>query len=248
MIGDRCTGKTHLIDLLATRRISDPLLPSFEYVSESDCRTEIGVITLRLLELRRYHMHSPEIMQVCKAAKHVFLFVFSHGNLRSLCGLNYDWIFHVREIFGWTIATVMLENKIDIECDLPRYALGALERCRREFYVDYAFECSALTGDRVEAVFHEIAMFGNETRPFRKPLPWKDYIKRIPSPDYGPGALSRYRRQFDVDDAFVCSALTGDRVEAVFYEIASFGNETRPLRTFVEWQDRKIVIISKKHT
>ncbi|GIX70373.1 hypothetical protein CDAR_408751 [Caerostris darwini] len=174
VIGDPYTGKTHLIDLLATRRIYDPLLPSFEYVSESDRMTDIGVITLRLLELKGYHLEFPEILQVCQAAKHVFLFVFSHGNLCTFFTLDCDWISRVRAFFGWTVATVVLGNKVDLKNDNHDYC-----SYKRQFYVDYAFECSALTGDHVEAVFYEIAMFGNETWPLFEPLAWRDYIKRV---------------------------------------------------------------------
>ncbi|GIY79040.1 hypothetical protein CEXT_21141 [Caerostris extrusa] len=52
-LGDHGTGKTTLIDSLTTRRIADPLLPSFPYVSESIRRTELGMITLKFLELEK---------------------------------------------------------------------------------------------------------------------------------------------------------------------------------------------------
>ncbi|GIY79043.1 hypothetical protein CEXT_21161 [Caerostris extrusa] len=72
VLGDQGTGKTTLIESSTTRRIYDPVLPSFQYVSESDRMIDKGMVTLRLLELNREQLSLPEISRVCRAAKHVF--------------------------------------------------------------------------------------------------------------------------------------------------------------------------------
>ncbi|GIY33004.1 hypothetical protein CEXT_579681 [Caerostris extrusa] len=171
VLGDQGTGKTTLIESLTTRRIPDSLLPSFQYVSESTRRTDKGVITLRLLELKREHLSLPEISQVCRAAKHVFLFVYSIDHLLGLSLLYRRWILYVRKVFGWTAATVMLGNKIDLKNDPnfkinnPTYRDTLSHSNKRLFNVDCALECSALTGHQVDFVFCEIAKLGNDTRP-----------------------------------------------------------------------------------
>ncbi|GIX97350.1 hypothetical protein CEXT_693971 [Caerostris extrusa] len=106
VFGDQGTGKTTLINSVTTRRISDPLLPSFQYVSESDRMTDMGMITLRLLELNRGHLTSPEISQICRTAKHVLLFVFA---IYDLHGFNFvRLMINVRKAFGWSVPAVML--------------------------------------------------------------------------------------------------------------------------------------------
>ncbi|GIX71128.1 hypothetical protein CEXT_502771 [Caerostris extrusa] len=174
MFGDKNTGKTTLIDSLVTSRISDPLLPSFQYVSEAYYKTDVGMITLRLLELNREQMDLPEILQVCRAAKNVFLFVCALDDLVGFQSLYSDWILCVRETFGWTVATAMLGNKIDLKCD-PNFKINSPDYDdawsrhkhdnKRMLDVDCAFECSALTGHQVDAAFCEIAKLGNETSP-----------------------------------------------------------------------------------
>ncbi|GIX70360.1 hypothetical protein CDAR_408691 [Caerostris darwini] len=174
VLGDEGAGKTTLIDSVTTRRIPDPLLPSFQYVSESDRMTAKGAITLRLLELKREHLSLPEISRVCRAAKRVFLFVYSIDHLLGFNFLYSRWIMYVRKAFGRTAATVMLGNKIDLKKDPnfkkknPHYSNTPSQSNKRRFNVDCALECSALTGDEVDFVFCEIAKFGNETRKKRK--------------------------------------------------------------------------------
>ncbi|GIX70367.1 hypothetical protein CDAR_408721 [Caerostris darwini] len=171
VFGDRNTGKTTLIDSLTTRRISDPHLPSFQHVNESDRMTGKGMVTLRLLELTREQLMLPEISEVCHAAKHVFLFVCAIDDLVGFKSLYEKWIPYVRWTFGCTVATVLLGNKIDLKNDPnfkinnPDYDDAVSLLHKGIFDVDYAFECSALTGDQVDAVICEIAKLGNGTRP-----------------------------------------------------------------------------------
>ncbi|GIX71135.1 hypothetical protein CEXT_502801 [Caerostris extrusa] len=172
VLGDQGTGKTTLIDSLTTRRISDPLLPSFQYVSESVPEGSATIlITVRLLELKRVHLFLPEIAQVCRAAKHVFLFVYAIDDLDSLRCLHDSWIIYVRNIFGWTATTVMLGTKVDL-MNIPGFqeehsvCTNALAHCYKAlFKVNYVFQCSAITGYQVDAVIFEIAKLGNKTRP-----------------------------------------------------------------------------------
>ncbi|GIX70355.1 hypothetical protein CDAR_408671 [Caerostris darwini] len=110
VLGDQGTGKTTLIDSLTTRHIYDPLLPSFQYVSESIRVTELGMVPLRLLELNREQLFLPEVSQVCRAAKHVFLFVYAIDDLHSLRYLYRNWIIYVKNALG-CVTTVMLGNK-----------------------------------------------------------------------------------------------------------------------------------------
>ncbi|GIY33003.1 hypothetical protein CEXT_579671 [Caerostris extrusa] len=49
VLGDQGTGKTTLIDYLTTRRIADPLLPSFRHVSESPRWTELVTQTKEMI-------------------------------------------------------------------------------------------------------------------------------------------------------------------------------------------------------
>ncbi|GIX70353.1 hypothetical protein CDAR_408661 [Caerostris darwini] len=174
VLGDEGVGKTTLIDSVTTRRICDPLLPSFQYVSESDRMTDKGAITLRLLELKREHLSLPEISQVCRAAKNVFLLVYAIDHLLGFNICYCRWIICVKMAFGRTAATVMLGNKIDLKNDAnfkinnPHYRDTLSHSNKRRFNVDCALECSALTGDQVDFVFCEIAKFGNETRKKRK--------------------------------------------------------------------------------
>ncbi|GIX70376.1 hypothetical protein CDAR_408771 [Caerostris darwini] len=179
VFGDKGTGKTTLIDSLTTRHISDPLLPSFQHVNESDRMTGKGMVTLRLLELQREQLSLPEISQVCREAKHVFLFVYAIDDLVGFQCLYMKWIMYVRRAFRWAVATVMLGNKIDLKDDPnfkinnPNYNDALPHSNKILFNVDYAFECSALTGYQVDAVFCEIAKLGNETRPLRTEEPFK---------------------------------------------------------------------------
>ncbi|GIX97351.1 hypothetical protein CEXT_693981 [Caerostris extrusa] len=183
VVGDKSTGKTTLINSLTTRRISDPLLPSFQYVSEYNHMTDVGLITLRLLELNREQLSLPEILQVCQAAKHVFLFVYAIDDLVGFQCFYTKWIMYVRRAFGWTAATVMLGNKIDLKNDPnfkinnPDYNDTLSHYNKKLFNVDCAFECSVLTGDQVDSVFCKIAMLGNETRPLRKQLTLEEHFK-----------------------------------------------------------------------
>ncbi|GIY27041.1 hypothetical protein CEXT_378481 [Caerostris extrusa] len=75
VLGDQGTAKTTLMDSLTTRRIADPLLPSVQYVSESiPDGSDMSMITLRLLELKRVHLYFSEITQICildKSMKHI---------------------------------------------------------------------------------------------------------------------------------------------------------------------------------
>ncbi|GIY79038.1 hypothetical protein CEXT_21131 [Caerostris extrusa] len=171
VLGDQGTGKTTLIDSIITRHVCDPLLPSFQYVRESDRMTDKGMVTLRLLELNREQLSLPEISQVCRAAKHVFLFVYACDDLPSFNFLYMRWILNVRKAFGRTVTTFMLLNKIDLKTDAyfkknyPNYSDVLSHTYKKIFNVDYAFECSALTGHQVVFAFCEIAKLGNETRP-----------------------------------------------------------------------------------
>ncbi|GIY14939.1 hypothetical protein CEXT_730031 [Caerostris extrusa] len=168
MLGDKSTGKTILIDSLRTRCISDPLLPSFQHVSESDRMTDVGMITLRLLELNREQLSLPEISQVCQAAKHVFLFVYAFDDLDSLRCLYTRWIMHVKNIFGCTITTVMLGNKIDLvhvpgfKVKYPVCSNSLAHGYKALFKVNYVFQCSALNGYQLELVLLVIAVLGNK--------------------------------------------------------------------------------------
>ncbi|GIY34719.1 hypothetical protein CDAR_590011 [Caerostris darwini] len=171
VLGDQGTGKTTLIESLTTRRISDPLLPSFQYVTESARMTDMGMVMLRLLELNREQLSLPEILHVCRAAKHVFLFVYAYDDLPSFYFLYVRWTLYVRKEFGRTVTTIMLGNKTDLKND-PNFKIknpdysDALCHAYKEIHnVDCAFECSALTGHQVHFVFYEIAKLGNVTRP-----------------------------------------------------------------------------------
>ncbi|GIX70372.1 hypothetical protein CDAR_408741 [Caerostris darwini] len=172
VLGDQGTGKTTLIDSLTTRRICDPLLPSFEYVSESIPEgSGMNMITLRLLELKRVHLFLPEILQLCRAAKHIFLFVYAYDDLDSLRCLHTSWIIYVRNAFGWTATTVMLGTKVDL-MNIPGFneehsvCTNTLAHSYKAlFKVNHVFECSAITGYQVNAVIFEIAKLGNKTRP-----------------------------------------------------------------------------------
>ncbi|GIY27043.1 hypothetical protein CEXT_378491 [Caerostris extrusa] len=170
VFGGKGAGKTTLIDSVTTRRIPDPLLPSFQYVSESTRRTDKGVITLRLLEMKREQLSLPEISQVCQAEKHVLLFVYAVDHLLGFNSLYGRWIIYVRKQYSWTAPTVILGNKIDLKnhpyfkITNPNYR-DTLSHCnKKHLNVDCALECSALTGDQVDFVFSEIAKLGNETR------------------------------------------------------------------------------------
>ncbi|GIX70349.1 hypothetical protein CDAR_408631 [Caerostris darwini] len=172
VLGDPGTGKTTLIDYIMTRRISDHLLPSFQYVSESDRMTDIGMVTLRLLELNREQLYLPEISQVCRAEKHVFLFVYAFDDCSSFSFLYMTWILNVRKVFGRTVNTFMLGNKLDLKTDHyfkiknPNYSDALSLTYKNIFNVDWASECCALTGYQVDSVFCEIAKLGIETRTF----------------------------------------------------------------------------------
>ncbi|GIX70370.1 hypothetical protein CDAR_408731 [Caerostris darwini] len=171
VLGDQGTGKTTLIDTLTTRRIYDPLLPSFQYVSESINMSDMGMITLRFLELKRFQLFLPEISQICRAAKNIFLFVYAYDDLDSLRCLYTNWIIHVKNAFGWPVTTVMLGTKVDL-MNIPGFnethhvCTNASAHCYKAlFKVNYVFECSAFTGYQVGTVFCEIAKLGNKTRP-----------------------------------------------------------------------------------
>ncbi|GIY27039.1 hypothetical protein CEXT_378471 [Caerostris extrusa] len=157
VLGDQGTGKTTLIDTSTTRRIYDHLLPSFQYVSESDRMTDKGMVTLRLLELNRKQLYLPEISHVCRTEKHVFLFVYAYDDLPSFSFLYMKWILNVRKVFGRTVTTFMLGNKIDLKNDRnlkinPNYTDASSLTYKNIFNVDWASECSALTGHQVDFV------------------------------------------------------------------------------------------------
>ncbi|GIY33002.1 hypothetical protein CEXT_579661 [Caerostris extrusa] len=163
VLGDQGTGKTTLIYSLAQRLVSDPLLPSFQYVSEGIRITELGMVTLRLLELNKEHLTLPEISQICRTAKHVFLFVYAIDDLDSLRCLYRNWIIYVRNALGRIVTTVMLGNKIDRKGPGYKVKRHALAHCYKAiFKVNYVFECSALTGYQLDFVFYAIAMLGNK--------------------------------------------------------------------------------------
>ncbi|GIY09345.1 hypothetical protein CEXT_123541 [Caerostris extrusa] len=55
VLGAEKTGKTSLIASLATRSATDPFLPSFKHIGEFIRMTELGMVKLRLLELKIEH-------------------------------------------------------------------------------------------------------------------------------------------------------------------------------------------------
>ncbi|GIX70362.1 hypothetical protein CDAR_408701 [Caerostris darwini] len=163
VLGDQSTGKTSLINSLAQRLVSDPLLPSFQYVSEYIRITELGMVTLRFLELNKEHLTLPEISQICRTAKHIFLFFYAIDDLHSLRYLYRNWIIYVRNALGWNLTTVMLGNKIDRKDPGYKVERRALAHCYKAlFKVNYVFECSVMTGCQLDFVFYAIAKLGNK--------------------------------------------------------------------------------------
>ncbi|GIX79634.1 hypothetical protein CEXT_130321 [Caerostris extrusa] len=121
------------------------------------------MVPLRILKLNREHLTLPEISQVCRAAKDVFLFVYAIDDLHSLRYLYRNWIIYVRNALGGTVTTVMLGSKIDRKDPGFKVELHALAHCYKAlFKVNYVFECSALTGDQLDFVSSAIAMLGNK--------------------------------------------------------------------------------------
>ncbi|GIY79042.1 hypothetical protein CEXT_21151 [Caerostris extrusa] len=99
VLGAEKTGKTTLVDPLSTISTTDPFLPSFEHIGEFIRMTELGMVKLRLLELKIEHLLMPEILLTCRIRKHIFLFVFAFDDSTTLRFLYKNWIVPVKRVF-----------------------------------------------------------------------------------------------------------------------------------------------------
>ncbi|GIY79036.1 hypothetical protein CEXT_21111 [Caerostris extrusa] len=167
VLGAEKTGKTSLIQSLATRFTTDPFLPNFEHIGEFIRMTELGMVKLRLLELKIEHLDMPEILLTCLIRKHIFLFVYAFDDLTTFHYLQKDYIVPVKRIFA-NATTIILGNKSDLKNDPEFRARNHIysDKCtlffKGYFGVDFIFECSALTGDQLDFVFCVIALLGNK--------------------------------------------------------------------------------------
>ncbi|GIY27045.1 hypothetical protein CEXT_378501 [Caerostris extrusa] len=170
VVGAEKTGKTTLVDPLTTRSTTDPFLPSFEHIGEFIRMTELGMIILRLLELKIENLGMPEILLTCRIRKHIFLFVYAFDDSTTLRFLYKNWIAPVKRVFS-TVTTIMLGNKSDLKKDSefrtrnPIYSDECILCYKEYFDVHFVFECSALTGDQLDFVFCVIALVGNKVKP-----------------------------------------------------------------------------------
>ncbi|GIX70352.1 hypothetical protein CDAR_408651 [Caerostris darwini] len=119
--------------------------------------TELGMVKLRLLELKKEHLRMPEIILTCRIRKHIFLFVYAFDNSATLRFLYKNWIVPVKRAFA-NATTIMLGNKSDLKNDPgfrtrnPIFCDERILSYREHFDVDFVFECSALTGDQLDFV------------------------------------------------------------------------------------------------
>ncbi|GIY33005.1 hypothetical protein CEXT_579691 [Caerostris extrusa] len=88
--GTYCEGLLERRKLKTTRRpfndkIYDRSFSScFEHIGEFIRMTELGMIILRLLELKIENLGMPEILLTCRIRKHIFLFVYAFDDSTTL--------------------------------------------------------------------------------------------------------------------------------------------------------------------